>query len=86
MQFVYALADEGLLAFDHEAQRWSWDLERIHAKRYTDNVVDLLVGKLARLPDAAQKALQQFACLGNIADTTTVAIVLGSSDDDVTRR
>ena len=24
--------------------RWSWDLNRIHAKGYTDNVVDLMVG------------------------------------------
>src|SRR5208337_1022035 len=43
LQFLQALADEGLLAFDHEAQRWSWDLDRIHAKGYADNVVDLMV-------------------------------------------
>ena len=30
--------------------RWSWDLERIQAKGFTDNVVDLMVGKLTRLP------------------------------------
>ena len=48
--------------------RWSWDLNRIHAKGYADNVVDLMVGKLARLPDEAQEALQQLACLGNVAD------------------
>ena len=51
LQFLHALADEGLLAFDHEARGWSWDLDRIHAKGYADNVVDLMVGKLARLPD-----------------------------------
>ena len=64
-------------------QRWSWDLDRIHAKGYTDNVVDLMVGKLARLPDETQKALQQLACLGNVADITTLAIVLGTSEDEV---
>ena len=50
IQFLSALADEGLLAFDHDAARWSWDVGRIHAKGYTDNVVDLMVGKLSRLP------------------------------------
>ena len=50
IQFLYVLADEGLVAFDHEQARWSWDLDGIHAKRYTDNVVDLLAGKLTRLP------------------------------------
>ena len=47
--------------------RWTWDLNRIHAKGYTDNVVDLMVGKLNRLPAETQKALQQLACLGNSA-------------------
>ena len=60
----------GLLAFDHDEARWSWDLDRIHAKGYTDNVVDLMVGKLTRLPVETQNALQQLACLGNSAEFT----------------
>ncbi len=83
LQFVYALVDEGLLTFEHDQSRWSWDLDRIHAKSYADNVVDLMVGKLARLPDAAQKALQELSCLGNVADITTLTTVLGTSTDEV---
>src|SRR5262249_13877672 len=33
IQFLHVLADEGLLALDHERARWSWDLGAIHAKR-----------------------------------------------------
>ena len=83
LQFLYALADEMLLAFDFPAQCWSWDVDRIHTKGYADNVVDLMVGKLGRLPDEAQRALQQLACLGNVADVTTLAMVLGISEDEV---
>src|SRR5262249_53980022 len=68
IQFLHVLADEGLVAFDHERARWSWDLGGIHAKRYTDNVVVLLAGKLTRLPLDTQDALRQLACLGNVAD------------------
>ena len=50
IQFISALAEEGLLRFDHDAARWRWELDRLHAKGYTDNVVDLMVGKLTRLP------------------------------------
>jgi PAS domain S-box-containing protein len=81
VQFISSLGEEGLLTFDHVEGRWSWDLNRIHAKGYTDNVVDLLVGKLTRLPAETQNALQQLACLGNIAEITTVAIVLGVSEE-----
>ncbi|MGF6304805.1 PAS domain S-box-containing protein [Paraburkholderia sp. WC7.3d] len=79
IQFLYALAEEDLLTFDHEAACWCWDLDRIHAKGYTENVVDLMVGKLARLPVDTQQALQQFACLGNVAAIAMLAIVLGTS-------
>jgi PAS domain S-box-containing protein len=83
IQFFVALADEGLLCFDHDAARWRWKLDRIHAKGYTDNVVDLMVGRLTRLPVQTQAALQQFACLGNAAEITMLSIVLGKSSEDV---
>ena len=83
LQFITALAEEGLLTFDHDAARWSWDLNRIHAKGYTDNVVDLMVGKLTRLPDETQAALQHLACLGNIAEITILSIVHRTSEEEI---
>ena len=83
IQFLHAFADEGLLAFDPDAQRWKWDVQRIHAKGYADNVVDLMVGKLARLPSETQKALQELACLGAVADITTLSTVLETSETEV---
>src|SRR5207244_3794044 len=83
IQFISALAEEGLLGFDHDAARWHWELDRLHAKRYTDNVADLMVGKLTRLPVETQAALQQLACLGNVAEITMLAIVLGKSNEEV---
>src|SRR5882762_6618480 len=83
LQFISALAEQGLLRFDHDAARWRWEVDRLHAKGYTDNVVDLMVGKLTRLPIETQAALQQLACLGNIAEITMLSIVLGKSNEDV---
>src|SRR5712672_1736424 len=83
IQFISALAEEGLLRFDHDAARWRWELDRLRAKGYTDNVVDLMVGRLTRLPLETQAALQQLACLGNVAEITMLSIVLGKSNEDV---
>ncbi|MBV8140696.1 MAG: AAA family ATPase, partial [Verrucomicrobia bacterium] len=83
IQFLSALAEEGLLSFDHGAARWSWDLNRIHAIGYTNNVVDLMVGKLNRLPVETLDALQQLACLGNAAEITTLSIVQETSEEEV---
>ena len=76
IQFLHALAEEGLARVRSWRRRaWSWDLNRIRAKGYTDNVVDLMVGKLNRLPVDTQKALQQLACLGNSAEIAMLALV-----------
>jgi PAS domain S-box-containing protein len=83
IQFLSALAQEGLVAFDHDEGRWSWDLNRIEAKGYTDNVADLMAGKLSGLSDTTQKALQQLACLGNVAQTQTLSLVWETPEKEV---
>jgi len=83
IQFISGLAEEALLYFDHDDGRWAWNLNRIHAKGYTDNVVDLMVGRLSRLPVTTQKALQQLACIGNSAEIVTLSIVHETPEDKV---
>jgi predicted ATPase/signal transduction histidine kinase/CheY-like chemotaxis protein len=83
IQFFAALAEEGLLAFDANAAAWIWDLPLIHAKGYTDNVVDLMVGKLKRLPDATQERFKQLACLGNVAEIAALTLVHGLSEKEI---
>jgi predicted ATPase len=80
IQFLRTLAEEGLLALDPDMARWRWDLDHIHAKSHTDNVVDLMVGKLSRLPVETQQALQQMACPGNVAVIAMLTTVLGNSE------
>jgi PAS domain S-box-containing protein len=81
IQFFTALAEEGLLAFDAVAAVWQWDISRIRAKSYTDNVVDLMAGKLKRFSAITQEALKQLACLGNAAEIATLALVHGETEE-----
>jgi serine/threonine protein kinase len=81
IQFFIALADEGLLAFDPVASAWQWNIDRIRAKSYTDNVVDLMAEKLKRLFSTTQEALKQLACLGNMAPIATLALVHGTTEE-----
>ena len=41
-----------------------------------------MVGKLRRLSDMTQAALQQLACLGNVAEIATLCTVFGQSEED----
>jgi PAS domain S-box-containing protein len=83
IQFISTLADEGLLIFEYGEGRWRWDLNRIQAEGFTDNVVELMVGKLNRLPIETQRALQEFACMGNSAEFEMLRIVSQGSLEEM---
>jgi PAS domain S-box-containing protein len=81
IQFFTALGEEGLLAFDPNTRAWQWNMDHIRAKGYTDNVVDLMAGKLKRFSSTTQEALKQLACLGNVAPTAKLALVHGTTKE-----
>jgi predicted ATPase/signal transduction histidine kinase len=83
IQLLTSLAEEGLLLFDKDTGSWICDLGRVRAKGYSDSVVDLMVGKLRRLPNATQSALQQLACLGNVAEIVTLSAVFAESEEQI---
>ena len=83
IQFLKALEADGLIALDATAGAWRWELERIRAKNLTDNVVHLLVGQVTRLPEPTLALLKRFACLGNVADLTTLGRVCGLAEEAV---
>jgi len=83
MQFLSALAEEKLIVFDPKLTAWTWDLERIQAKGYTDNVADLMIGKLNRLAESTREVLKQLACLGNSAETAKLGLVYEVSEEDI---
>jgi PAS domain S-box-containing protein len=81
IQFLTALSEEGLLLFDPAAPAWRWDIDRIRAKGYTDNVLDLMAEKLERLSVPTREALKLLACLGNVADVATLTLVYEETEE-----
>ena len=78
-QFLTALYLENLLNFDREQLCWEWDLERIEALELADNVVELMIAKIKKLPLTTQKIISLAACVGAFFDIKTLAIVCQQS-------
>jgi predicted ATPase/signal transduction histidine kinase/tRNA A-37 threonylcarbamoyl transferase component Bud32 len=76
-QFLGELYRQQLITFDNDRRRWRWDAEKIRAQRFTDNVVELVLGKLRNLAAETRATLALAACLGNLVDAETLALVLG---------
>ncbi|MCP4351243.1 MAG: AAA family ATPase [Desulfobacterales bacterium] len=72
-QFLTTLYQEKLLFFNPEQRRWEWDQEKIKNQDITDNVVDLLIQRLERMPRETQEIMHTAACIGNKFDAEMLA-------------
>jgi len=83
VQFLSAMGEERLLAFDAARGGWRWNIDEIRGRGLTDNVVDLMLARLKRLPAATREVLEGLACLGNSADIATLVVTQGGTETTV---
>ncbi|MGK7924931.1 MAG: AAA family ATPase, partial [Spirulina sp.] len=62
---------------------WQCDLTRVQQLSLTDDVVEFMVGRLQKLPEATQNVLKLAACIGNQFDLETLAVVCEKSQTEV---
>ncbi len=78
VQFLSALYEDGLLSFCHgdvAPPGWRWNMAGIERSDITDNVVDLMVRRLRKLPAETLRVVELAACLGSDFDLATLALV-----------
>ena len=76
-QFLASLEEEGFVRFDAPSMQWTWDVKAIGAKSQTDNLLDLTLRRLWRLPSQTQDVLRVLSCLGPQTDFATLATLCG---------
>nr|WP_242055060.1 PAS domain-containing protein [Nostoc flagelliforme] len=67
------------MTFDTQHLSWQWNIAQIEAQDITDNVVELLLIQLNKLPENTQQILQLAACIGAEFNLNTLAIVCEQS-------
>lgn len=78
-EFLKSLYAEELIIFDYKQASWHWDLGKIQFQPLADNVVELMAGKVQKLPLKTQAVLKLAACVGSQFDLERLAIVSQSS-------
>ncbi|MBV8887475.1 MAG: serine/threonine-protein kinase PknK, partial [Chroococcidiopsidaceae cyanobacterium CP_BM_RX_35] len=79
IQMLRFLYQEKLLLFDFDLGYWQWEIKQIQAIEITDNVAELMVDKIQKLPQNTQNILKLAACIGNYFDLNVLAVVLEKS-------
>ncbi|MCF4966612.1 trifunctional serine/threonine-protein kinase/ATP-binding protein/sensor histidine kinase [Nostoc sp. CMAA1605] len=82
-QFLKALYQDQLIHFDANAGYWQCDIVQVQDAALTDDVVELMVWQLQKLPTATQEILKLAACIGAQFDLNTLAIVSQQSPTEV---
>ncbi|MBW4510071.1 MAG: AAA family ATPase [Scytonematopsis contorta HA4267-MV1] len=78
-QLLQSLAQINLIRFDFTIGRWFWDLKQIETLGVTDNVIELMIGKIQKLPINTQTLLKFAACIGHCFDLETLAVISNKS-------
>ncbi|MEN5303337.1 AAA family ATPase [Pseudomonas sp. TWI628] len=75
-QILRAMVEDQLFTFDTQAMRWSWCLQAVARQRYADNVADLMIHRLARLPAPQRDVLRIASAAGNRCDERLLHLLL----------
>ena len=81
-EFLNYLYKEKIVTFDSQGGMWQWDIAKIQAQNFTDNVVAILINKIQTLSPKVQRVLQFAACLGNSFELKPLALALGESQSE----
>ncbi len=81
-QFLKGLYEDGSITFNIEAGYWQCDLTKVRQLALTDDVVEFMVGRLQKLPEANQNVLKLAACIGNQFDLAILAVVCEQTQDE----
>ncbi len=75
IEFLKKLYHDKLLIYSYQDRCWKWDIKKIQELSITDNVIDLLISRIDRLPQKTQKLLELAACIGHTFDLLTLSTI-----------
>jgi len=79
-QLLQSWIEDGVLTF--VAGSWYWNDEQARLSAYADHVVDLIIKRIAKLPEALIPVLQNLACTGGRCKIALLAHVCDSHSVD----
>ncbi len=81
-QLLKSLYEDNLLFFEFKSGLWQWDIEVMQGINITDNVVELMVNQIKKLPLITQDVLKLAACVGDKFSLEVLAIINEKSQSE----
>ncbi|MBI2083476.1 MAG: AAA family ATPase [Deltaproteobacteria bacterium] len=84
IQFLSLLCEEELIRQDQGG--WVWEAEQLKKVGFAENVIDLMVKKLSRLPPKTLEIVKKVACLGGSVSLETLSFIESQLAGEVRKR
>lgn len=82
-RLVPELVEAGHIEFDRAERSWVFDLDTVAQGGLGEDVVQIMLSRMARMPEATQDVLRYAACLGARFDLIVIAEGLGRDRSEV---
>lgn len=77
------LSKNKLIQFNRDRLEWTWNINQIKELTISDNVVELMSGKIKKLSENAKDVLKLAACIGNYFDLKNLSIIAEKSKTEI---
>lgn len=81
-EFLKALYEQNVLKYDFNIRSWYWKNEEIDSFKSSDNVIDLMTGKIKKLNEKTKNVLKIAACIGTEFSLENLAIIYEKSKSE----
>lgn len=78
-KLLRTLVDEDLIRWDRNTRLWQWEMQKLAAHNIAENVVELVIEQLHRLPLQVQQLASAAACFGNSCLQSDLSAITGLS-------
>jgi len=79
-QLLKNIYEEKLAFYDYENSRWNWNLEKINQMALSNNVIDLMIKNIEKLPAETQHQLKLASCMGNNFNLKQLSLICNISE------
>nr|WP_229685351.1 ATP-binding sensor histidine kinase [Pseudomonas asuensis] len=74
-QMLRTMIDDRIIRFDATSRKCIWSMDDVVRHRYADNVIELMVNRLGRLPSEQRELIRVAGCIGERFDDDLLARV-----------
>ncbi|SFH12161.1 Predicted ATPase [Desulfotomaculum arcticum] len=83
-QLLQDMFEDGSLYFNWQERSWKWDISSLQQLMARDNVIELVINRIQKLPERTREVLMFAACVGRVFELKILSMIMRQSIEQLT--